>query len=205
MTAFSYGSLDGTQLLRPSHRDDRFEMLGIDKAERRACPIPWKGMNLSTTGAAGKPPSALEDGIFISLESQSTSAGSGYGTDPFGTTPAGMSTAHGSKFYDIAANVNTVPVFMVFSGDTAIIAGAANNMYLNDADGVVTATRNPNYVPGDFNSETVTGLKGSFRAWVPARLTSELSLAGYAAGDSLTILNGRIKKAITGDMVVDAL
>lgn len=46
--AFTYGLLDGSQTLRPTHRDDRFEMLNIDNLKRYPLPIPHRGMKLGS-------------------------------------------------------------------------------------------------------------------------------------------------------------
>lgn len=203
MTAFSYGLIDGSQTIRPSHRDDRFEMLNIDSVKRSPLPIPFKGMALGD-GLAGNPPRVLEDGVFLSLGTKAGTDDSGYGPNPFrpAGAPAGSSIAHGTKFYDIAANANTVPVYMVFSSNTTSITGAENNYFVNDATGAATTVKNFAYNPGEFGSESVTGVRGIFDAWVPARLTAEVSLGGYTAGDKVTVLNGRLKKAVLGDMVV---
>lgn len=196
---FSQGIPDGSQLLKPVFSDGRFEMVNMDSATKHNCPLPYLGVKLNGTGTntAAKPPMSLQSGVFLNITASTTGAGTGYGeTNPFNT---GASLVHGSNFFDIAADAAGMPymIFLPYGNGSIENAG----MYITDVDGAATATNNPSYDPGTFTPETTTGLRGRFKAWVPRALLSEApgSTAGYTAGATVTILNGRPKLAASGN------
>jgi hypothetical protein len=153
-------------------------MLNHNDVKRYPLPLPWKGMN-NGTGLDDTFPAGLEDGVFLSLADFGTTPGSGYGPDAYSATaPSGSSPARGSEFYDYAADASK-PVYMVWSADTTPVVGP-------NADLVG--------FPGGFDSEGVTGIRDSYRAWVPARLTNRPSVAltNYNPGDRVTVVEGRV-------------
>lgn len=182
--AFTYGFPDGSQVLRPTHRDDRFEMLNHNDVKRYPLPIPWKSMTFGN-GGDDEYPVQLEDGLILSLADFGTTAGSGFGPNPYSATaPSGSSPARGSEFYNFAANASK-PLYMVWSADTTPVVGPNSNLTAN---------------PGQFDSEGVTGVRDSFRAWVPARLLAypSVALTSYDPGDIVTVNKGRIHIPTSG-------
>lgn len=181
---------------RPSSTDaTRFELLGPGPKDVRNLPLALDGLTrgLGTQGVVGGVyPAVLDDGYFLA---EKTFSGADYGADA--TVGGPFRPARGTEFYDYAADA-TLPVWLYFGANASVISGPnSNNPTL--ADGT---TPNPDYEPGAYHSEAITGFQGIIDAWVPLRCVQEANLSGYTPGVELTVQKGRLKIAASGDTVV---
>lgn len=197
--SYSVGPYDGSQILRPVHADGTFQMLNMEKSIRTTIPIPHRGMAFGD-GAVNNPPAGLESGVFLSLKNFTTGVGTGYGaTDPYNT--GGVSIAKGSKYYDVAPDAESGPIYMAFFPYGASTIG--HQQYnLRNPDGSVTVVKNPNYDPGTFGTDGITGLRGIIKCWYPVSLLLDRTLTGYGPGTDITVTLGRAVKSSSGKTVV---
>lgn len=202
-TPFSQGIPDGSQLTRPTY-ENQFHMVNMDNAIKFPAALPWTGIKVGD-GAIGNPPSRLESGVFLSLQTQATGAGTGYGTtNPYGTN---VSISHGTKFHDIAPDADGAALGMVFTPYSSSWTGDTNQKFVRGVDGVLAVgpVVNDAFDPGAFNTEAVTLLTGTIIAWIPVSLLADKTITGYAVGGTLTVLNGRPVKAASGDKEIGSI
>lgn len=196
---YSVGPYDGSQILRPVHADGKFQMLNMEKSIRSTIPIPNRGMAFGD-GGVNNPPAGLESGVFLSLKTFTAGVGTGYGAnDPYNT--GGVSIAKGTKYYDVAPDADSGPIYMVFFPYGASTVGH-QQYFLRNADGSATTTKNPDYAPGDFGTDGVTGLRGNIKCWYPVSLLLDRTLTGYGPGTEITVTLGRAVKSTSGKGVV---
>lgn len=177
---------------RPSSTDNRrFEMLGPGPKDVRNLSLALGGLTPGT-GGADEYPSSLDDGYFLAAK---TFSGADYGADA--TVGGPFRPERGTEFYDYAADA-TKPVWMYFAANGSIITGTENRPFL-DAGNTI---ENPDYEPGAYHSEAVTGFQGLVDAWIPLRCVQEANLTGYTVGVEVTVSKGRTKIATAGDPVV---
>jgi hypothetical protein len=183
---------------RPSSTDvDRFEMKGPGPKDIVNLPLAMGNVTkgLGTNGAAtGEYPRKLDDGYFLSLAAVS---GADFGADL--TVGGPFRAARDTDFYNYALNANTVPVYLYFGASSGSTSGDENPEFLDYPTNTIS---NPDYEPGSFYSEAVTGYQGLIDAWVPVRCVQEADLTGYVAGAAVTVSKGRCKLAVSGDKYV---
>jgi hypothetical protein len=174
-------------------------------------PIPYTGLSYGT-GAAAKYPKGLTDGLIVSgisindryTDDEAESLG-------FPTVADPTSGRYGSKFFDFAPDGDR-PIFVVFTGNTNVVTGTDNVFHTYDetedpfdpsfdAGPPVTPVIASTWEAGRRDSQAVTGLRGEFDIWIGASLTSEVSLSGYSINDKISVSEGRIVKAGSGDVV----
>lgn len=181
MSTFSYGVPDNSNVgnLRPMHPSDgRIELLNLNNTKKVPLPLPWKGMTFHTVWAAANYPPVLIDGTFLTLKTQSTGDGTGYGsTTPFGTD---LSVVTGATQYDFALD-STGVLYMVFTAGHESVADTAN------------IPGSTGYSPGAFGSDSVTGLEGELRMWYPNTLFIEGNATGITNNTTpLAVVKGRL-------------
>lgn len=188
---------------RPSSKDvTRFELQGPGPKDIKNMPVSLDGLTrgLGTNGVVGGVyPAKLEDGYFFRRK---TVSGPDYGIDA--TIGGPFRPARGTSFFDYATDAAPAsgPVYLYFGALNGTTSGDDNPPFL---DYPTNAVPNPNYEPGAYHSEAITGYQGLVDAWVPLRCVQEANLTGYVVGADVTVQKGRLKLAVSGDAIVGAV
>lgn len=194
----------GLNSARPSSTDNtRFEMLGPGPKDVVNMPLSTDNITVGTGAqgvSGGVYPAKLDDGYFFTLTSAVASnsvTGGDYGVDATAGGP--FRPTRGTEFFDYAADATGGPVYMYYGAQNAVISGDENRPFLDYPTNTVA---NPDYEPGAYHSEAITGYQGLVDAWVPLRCVQEANFSGYVVGAKVTVQKGRLKLAATGDPVV---
>lgn len=206
MTNLSFGTPDGSHLARPTFADNTFQFTGQGPRDLIPMPIGYRGPTFGGGGASQYPARSLDlDGYFMSPV-YLTSDGNPYvdgvntplaGYGPQMVGPLVTGPGHGTEFFDFAADAEGKTVYMIWSGMTSSVSGTVESYNERNASGVITGV-NPLYNPGSFDSESLTGVMGSFRAWFPLTRVQDADFSAYVPGSKLTISKGRLKLITSG-------
>lgn len=198
----SQGKIDGSQFQRcASPNEDIAELVSSNDSDQ--APLAFsEGLKLGD-GEAGNYPVALQDGIFLAPSDELDVY------DSSGKRDAMRIGSDGLEVYNIPANGDVPILYVVWTNGCIKITGADNRFHtFNEAVDPFTPvfagsptkpTVNANWKAA-FGSHSATGFTGSVRMWIPESLTNEVDISGYAKGDRLTIINGRIAVASSTDI-----
>lgn len=197
LEALSFGKPDGSHLERPNYTTDKDVEIVDGTWDRFACPLPPFGLTKGTGY-----PARLIDGLFLAATTSPFDPGAA-STSPLPLY--GTGTLHGKDFYDYAVDGDR-PLYMVFTARRLSVAGA-DRAYPYQLDSSFAAVEyasgtqtgqpkiNPDYNPGEFGSESVTGLRGNFRVWFSnLHIGPTEDITTYAVGDFLTVEKGLLVK-----------
>jgi hypothetical protein len=211
MNPISFGKPDGSHAEKPLFsRKNIIELSGEGAYDFVNLPLAPTNVMSFGDGTAGKYPKKLEDGVILTPFDISAIYDN---VDKRNVMGFGANGRYGSEFYNFAADANRI-WYMVFTANTFVVAENDNQFhdYNTSADpyvpnwtgsGPTTApVINPAYDSGVFGSGAVTGIKGSFEVWVPARLLTENSIATYTLNAAITVKKGRFGLGTTGDIEV---
>lgn len=212
--AVSFGKPDGSHVEQPLFKNKVIiELTGEGAYDFVNLPIPPTNLLSFGTGAATKYPSKLEDGVILAPASLAAMYTNNNLEDEVTSYIGNIPTTkrYGDEFFNFATNGAGV-WYMVFTGNTFVVTGSDNQLHNYDesvdpfaplANASAPFTdMNINYDAGRFDSQAITGLKGSFEVWLPGSLVYENSVSSYNVGDYVSISKGRIKKGASTEIAV---
>lgn len=184
--------------------EDIIEILTkFESLDRYPLPVTYAGPSWGD-GGVDHYPAVLEDGIIMTRQDESR-----FTSDQRNA----LGLLH-NDYYDFAPNANG-PIYMVFTGNMAKALGfdkkvvtydKTSDPYTPNFTGSGATTKpayDPDYKPASFESWTPTGIVHSaLECWLGAKYFQEGSLASLAQGDKITVLKGKFKKWVSGNVHV---